>query len=120
MTTLAYAETSSAAAQPQTTPPLFNIVPILGMLVIFYFFMIRPQQKRAKEHKLMLEALQKGDMVVTSGGIYGTVAAVGEKTFELKIADNVKLKVLRSAVTERLNAQDSSNGKSAATPVDFK
>ena len=111
MITLAYAETPAQSGQQQATLPLFNIVPILGMLVIFYFFMIRPQQKRAKEHKKMLEALQKGDLVVTSGGIYGTVASVGGKTVEIKVADNVKIKVLRSAVTEKLSAQESSNGK---------
>ena len=111
MNTLAYAEVPAAAPRPQSSPPLFNIVPILGMLVIFYLFMIRPQQKRANEHKKMLEALQKGDLVVTSGGVYGTVAAVNDKTVELKVADNVKIKVLRSAVTEKLNTQESSNGK---------
>ncbi len=112
MITYAYAEVPAQAAQPQaTTPPLFNMIPIAGMLVIFYFFMIRPQQKRANEHKKMLEALQKGDSVVTSGGIYGTVVSVGDKTVEIKIAENTKIKVQRSAVSDKLNAQDAVNGK---------
>ncbi len=114
MTTNAYAETPSAPTPPSTTPPLFNMVPILGMLVIFYFFMIRPQQKRSNEHKKMLETLDKGDMVITSGGVYGTVVSVGDKTVEIKIAENVKIKILRSAVSDKVNAQESANGKPPA------
>ena len=112
MITLAYAETPSTQ-QPSSpsTPPFFNFVPIIGMLVIFYFFMIRPQQKRAKEHKKMLDAIQKGDLVVTSGGIYGTVSSVGDKTIDLKVAENVKIKISRSAVTDKLNSPEAANGK---------
>ena len=87
-------------------PSYMNFVPILGMLAIFYFFMIRPQQKRAGQHKKMLEALQKGDLVVTSGGIYGTISSVGEKTVELKVADNVRIKISKSSVSDKLNAQE--------------
>lgn len=109
MVTFAYAETPAAA--PQSSAPFMNFVPILGMLAIFYFFMIRPQQKKASQHKTMLEGLQKGDVVLTSGGIYGTVMSVGEKTFELKIAENVKIKILKSAVSDKLNTPEAINGK---------
>ena len=109
MVSLAYAEAPKTAAQQPA--PFMNFVPIVGMLAIFYFFMIRPQQKRTKEHGKMLDQLQKGDMVITSGGIYGTVISVGDKTMELKVADNVKIKITKSSVSDKVNAQESSNGK---------
>ena len=112
MITYAYAESAPVAAAPQGSP-LFNVVPILGMLVIFYFFLIRPQQKKANEHKKMIEALQKGDVVVTSGGVYATVLAVGDSTLEVKIAENVKIKILKSAVSEKVHSQGSPDGKLA-------
>ena len=60
--------------------------------VVFYFLLIRPQQKKAKEHKQMLEGLKKGDKVITSGGVYAVIEAVGTTTVTLKIAENVKVK----------------------------
>ena len=115
MTTLAYAEipASAPAAQSSSAPSFMNFVPIIGMLAIFYFFMIRPQQKRSNEHKKMLEALKKDDKVITSGGVYGTVMSVGDKTLELKIADNVKIKVSKSSISDNLTASEPSNGKPA-------
>jgi preprotein translocase subunit YajC len=71
---------------------LTGLIPLVLIFVIFYFLLIRPQQKRAKEHKKMLEAVKKGDKVVTSGGVYGLVEAVGQNTVTLKIAENVKVK----------------------------
>ncbi len=69
-----------------------------AIFLIFYFMIIRPQQKRAKEREKMLNALEKGDKVVTSGGIHGTIAGLDEKTVLLQIADNVKIKVDRAAI----------------------
>jgi preprotein translocase subunit YajC len=71
---------------------LTGLIPLVLIFVIFYFLLIRPQQKKAKEHRKMLEAVKKGDKVVTSGGIYGLVEAVGQNTVTLKIAENVKVK----------------------------
>lgn len=74
---------------------------ILMMAVFFaimYFMIIRPQQKRAKEHKTMLEALNKGDEVVTNGGILGKVAGITENFVELSVADNVTVKVQKQAI----------------------
>ncbi|OGR87379.1 MAG: preprotein translocase subunit YajC [Elusimicrobia bacterium RIFCSPLOWO2_01_FULL_60_11] len=119
MTTYAYAETSAPAAPNASAPSYMSFVPILGMLAIFYFFMIRPQQKRTNEHKKMLEALRKDDKVVTAGGIYGTVVSVGDKTIELKIADNVKIKVTKNSVSDKLNPQETANG-SPAVQLDVK
>jgi preprotein translocase subunit YajC len=79
--------------------PLSMLFPILGMLAIFYFLLIRPQQKRQKETKQMITALKNGDRVLTSSGIYATVSGVKDDTFILKIADNVKIEVLKTAVS---------------------
>jgi preprotein translocase subunit YajC len=70
-----------------------------AIFLIFYFMIIRPQQKRAKEREKMLSNVEKGDKVITSGGIHGTVAGIEEKTVLLSISDNVKVKVERSAIS---------------------
>ncbi|MFA6560807.1 MAG: preprotein translocase subunit YajC [Verrucomicrobiia bacterium] len=81
------------------------LFPVL-IFVVFYFMLIRPQQKKQKETTKMLESLRSGDKIVTSGGILGTVTNVKEKTVVVRIADNVKVEMLRSAiqtVTQRSN-----------------
>jgi preprotein translocase subunit YajC len=70
-----------------------SLLPLILIFVIFYFLLIRPQQKRAKEHRQMLDNIKKGDKVITSGGIYGVVENVGTNTFTVKIAENVKIKL---------------------------
>ncbi|NWF49588.1 MAG: preprotein translocase subunit YajC [Ignavibacteriaceae bacterium] len=75
-----------------------TIIMFAAIFLIFYFMIIRPQQKRAKERDKMLAALEKGDKVVTSGGIHGTIAGIEDKSVLLQIADNVKVKVERSAI----------------------
>ena len=71
---------------------LTGFMPLIIIFVIFYFLLIRPQQKKSKDHRDMLAGVRKGDKVVTSGGIYGLVEDVSEKTVTLKIADNTKVK----------------------------
>jgi preprotein translocase subunit YajC len=72
---------------------------VFGLIfVIFYFMIIRPQQKRQKERQKMLDALEKGDKILTAGGIYGTVVGIEDKTVLVQIADNVKVKVERGSV----------------------
>jgi len=71
---------------------------LIGMVVLFYFILIRPQQKRAKEHKKMVAEIGKGDEVVTNGGVLGKVTAVGEQYLTVEIADNVEIKVQAQAV----------------------
>ena len=68
------------------------------IFVIFYFLLIRPQQKKQKQHQNMLEAIKKGDRVVTSGGVYGTVIGVKDNIVVLKIADDVKVEFAKSAI----------------------
>ena len=86
--------------QTATGPPGYTtwILPI-GMFAIIYFLMIRPQQKRQKEHKAMLSALGKGDQVVTSGGIHGTVVGIKDDIVVLRVDDNVKIEVSRANVS---------------------
>ena len=70
-----------------------------AIFLIFYFMIIRPQQKRAKEKAKLLSNLEKGDKVVTNGGIYGVIAGLEDKTALLQVSDNVKIKIDRSAIT---------------------
>jgi preprotein translocase subunit YajC len=77
---------------------LMSFLPIILLFVILYFLMIRPQMKRAKEQKAMIEALQKGDEVVTAGGLVGRITKLGEQYLTLEIAPNTEIVVQRSAV----------------------
>ena len=74
-----------------------QLIPLILIFIIFYFFLIRPQQKKVKEHKVMVEGLKRGDKVITSGGIVGTVERIIENDrAEILIADNVKVEVIKS------------------------
>lgn len=75
-----------------------TLIMMASIFAIFYFMIIRPQQKKAKEREQMLSAIQKGDKVILSGGIHGTVAGLEEKTALIQISDNVKIKVERAAI----------------------
>lgn len=72
---------------------LGSLLPLFLIFAIFYFLLIRPQIKRSREHKKMVENLRKGDKVITSGGIYGVIESVGPNTVTLKVSENVKVKV---------------------------
>lgn len=76
------------------------LVPTILIIGIMYFLMIRPQQKRMKEHRDMIAAIRRGDTVVTSGGIVGKVTKVEEQELQVEIADNVRIKVLRSTISD--------------------
>src|SRR5512140_1710005 len=94
----ALAQPAPAAAQQQ--PSIWGaVLPFVVLFVVFYFLLIRPQQKRAKEHKSMVDALGKGDEVITSGGMVGRVTELGENFIEVEIAEGVKVKVQRGAIT---------------------
>ena len=86
------------AAAPGGDSGFMGLLPIILMFVLLYFLMIRPQMKRAKEQKLMVEALQKGDEVVTSGGVVGRISEMGEGYLSLEIAPSVEISVQRAAV----------------------
>jgi preprotein translocase subunit YajC len=78
--------------------PYITLIMLGGMFAVFWFLLIRPQQKRAKEHKSMIDALAKGDEVVTSGGVLGRVTQLGPSYVSVEIADKVEVKVQRPAI----------------------
>ena len=80
-----------------------QFIPLILIFVIFYFFLIRPQQKRVKDHKAMVEALKRGDKVITSGGILGTVdRIIDNEKVEVKISENVNVEVVRATGIQSL------------------
>ena len=85
-----------------------QFIPLILIFVIFYFFLIRPQQKKVKEHKAMVESLKKGDKIVPSGGITGTISRVVDNDkIEVEIADNVTVEVIRgTGVQSLMNSQE--------------
>lgn len=91
----ALAEGGAAASQGD---PLTALLLPVGLLVLFYFFLIRPQSKRAKEHKGMVESLSKGDEVITQGGILGKITSISENFVSLEISDNTSIKVQKTSI----------------------
>ncbi|WP_460273291.1 preprotein translocase subunit YajC [Celeribacter sp. ULVN23_4] len=95
--TPAYAQAAGAAGAPN---PIMSFLPLILIFAIMYFLMIRPQQKKMKQHKAMIEAVRRGDEVVTAGGILGKVSKVREDGFvEVEIAEGVKVKVQKATLT---------------------
>ncbi|HLU61273.1 MAG TPA: preprotein translocase subunit YajC [Gammaproteobacteria bacterium] len=88
----------AAAGGPAQSNPLMSLLPLIIIFVVFYFLLIRPQSKRAKEHRKMIEALAVGDEIVTGGGIAGRVTKVGEQYASVEIANGVEIKVQKHAV----------------------
>jgi preprotein translocase subunit YajC len=93
----AYAEEASSPA----ATGFASMLPLILLFVIFYFLLIRPQQKRAKEHREMVKRLEKGDSVVTSGGLHGRITSVSEDMVTMEVADNVRVKVTKDSVAAR-------------------
>ncbi|GAB3242675.1 preprotein translocase subunit YajC [Chitinimonas naiadis] len=99
-----FISTAYAAAPAQAAPgfDLMSFLPMIVIFVLFYFLLIRPQQKRMKEQKAMLDAIAKGDEVVTSGGVLGRVVKAGDAYLTVEIADGVEIVVQRGAVSAKL------------------
>lgn len=93
----AYAQTAAAAAGPMDS--VMQFLPIILMFAVLYFLMVRPQMKKAKEHKALLEALSKGDEVVTQGGLAGRITKVGDDFISIAIADNVEIQMQKGAIS---------------------
>lgn len=89
---------AQAAAPAQGEASLMSLLPIIGIFVIFYFLLIRPQTKRAKEQKQMIEALQRGDEIITNGGVLGLILNVSESYIIVEVAPDVTVTVLKTAV----------------------
>jgi len=86
------------AAQAAAPSALVQFVPLILIFAIFYFLLLAPMRKRQKQHQALLEALKRGDRVVTNGGLMGEVAAVEESVVHLKLADNVRVRVVKSSI----------------------
>ena len=96
MISLAHAQTAGAAADP--TGGFMQLLPMILMFVVLWFLMIRPQMKKAKEHKALIEALAKGDEVVTGGGLVGKIIKVGDNYVTLEIAEGTEVIVQKPAI----------------------
>lgn len=95
----AFAQTAPAGS---TEASLLSFLPLVAMFVVLYFIMIRPQMKRQKEHKAMIEALAKGDEIVTAGGLLGKVSKLGDSMLHVELAQGVEVQLQRSAVVQVL------------------
>jgi preprotein translocase subunit YajC len=100
MSGIAWAQ-GGAAAGPS---PIVSLMPIALMFVVLYFLLIRPQQKRAREHQTMIDNLKRNDEIVTSGGLYGRVQAIADKILTVEIAPNVRVRVDRAQVASVVRA----------------
>jgi preprotein translocase subunit YajC len=98
----AFAQTAPAAAGGDMQSSLMSMLPLVLMFVVLYFVMIRPQMKKQKEHKAMIDALAKGDEVVTAGGVLGKVSKLGDTFLGLEVANGVDIQIQRSAVVQVL------------------
>lgn len=98
----AFAQTAPAASGGDMSSSLMSMLPLVLMFVVLYFVMIRPQMKKQKEHRAMIDALAKGDEVVTAGGVLGKVAKLGDSYIGLEVSNGVEMQVQRSAVVQVL------------------
>jgi len=96
----AYAQAAGAAAPGAAASFLVQFAPLIFIFVIFYFLMIRPQQKKMKEHREAINAVQKNDQIVTAGGLIAKVIKVEENEVEAEIAPNVKVKIVKGTIAE--------------------
>lgn len=90
---------------------LMGLLPFVLIIAVFYFLIIRPQQKRQKERQKLLDSVQKGDKIITAGGVHGVVEGIEDKTLLVKIADNVKVKMERSSVATIIGVTESLDKK---------
>lgn len=98
--TPAFAQTAGAAAGGSPQDMIMQFLPLIGMIVLFYFLMIRPQQQRAKQHQAMLAALKRNDTVVLNSGVIGKIVRVEDKEVGLEIATGVTVKVVKGMIAE--------------------
>lgn len=99
----------SGAGSAPAPNPILSFVPMIVVVLILYVLIIRPQQKQAKEHKLMLNNLKVGDRILITGGLFGTVSALKGQVVQVKIADNVKVDVSRGAISQVITQDPSAS-----------
>lgn len=102
MISIAYAMGQGGDAAGQGAGGFTGFIPLILMFVIFYFLLIRPQQKKTKQHREMVSSLKKGDRIITSGGIHGRITGLDETTLTVEISDRVRVKVARGNVGVRI------------------
>lgn len=98
--TPAFAQAAGGSAAGAGAAAFVQFLPLVLIFVIFYFLLIRPQQKRMKEHRQLIEAVKKGDTVVTGGGLIGKVVRVEESEVEIELAQNVRVRAVKSTLTD--------------------
>lgn len=102
---IAYAQSAQAPGGPGT---FLSLAPLILIFVVFYFLLIRPQQKKAREHREMLAKLKRNDEVMTTGGIFGKIMALGENEVTLEVANNVRIRVGRGHIAQLLRLEKNS------------
>jgi len=103
MISVAYA---AGPAGGDTTSFMISLVPLILIFIVFYFLLIVPQQKKAKQHKEMLDNIQKGDEVITNGGIHGKVVGIADQVLTLDVGDKVKIKVSREFIAMKKSGEE--------------
>ncbi|MBF0217577.1 MAG: preprotein translocase subunit YajC [Candidatus Omnitrophica bacterium] len=101
----AYAQEVSVQGNASQQNPIMGFLPIILIFTIFYFLLIRPQKKAQDEHTKMVAELKKNDEIITSGGIYGTIVNIQDDTVTIRVDDNTRIKILRSAVSKIIKAK---------------
>lgn len=119
MSFIPFLQSAGAAGSASSSASLVTFLPIVFIFVIFYFFLIRPQNKKQKETEKMINALKKGDKVITIGGIHGTVSSLKEKTVILKVDDDCKIEFNRTAIAS-VELSDEEKAKLAAAANEKK
>jgi len=84
---------------------MLTFLPLILLFAVFYFLLIRPQQKRAKQHKTFMENLKKGDTVMTSGGLYGKITGITDEAITMEIAEKIRVKVAKNAVVDYVKGE---------------
>jgi preprotein translocase subunit YajC len=111
----AYAQSTGLSGLFDSSNAMVQFLPLILIFVVFYFLLIRPQQKKQKDHRTMLDALRRGDRVVTGGGIVGTVSrVVSPEEVQVDIAEGVRVRVLRSTISSVLSKPDPAAAREAA------
>ncbi len=105
MFTLAFAQAAAAPQAPAQSNPITSLMPIALIFIIFYFLLIRPQKKSQQAHAKMIDALQKNDEVITSGGMYGTIVNIQDDVITLRVDDNTRVKVQKGSISKLKKAK---------------
>jgi preprotein translocase subunit YajC len=115
MVGIAHAANGAAGAAPQGGGGLAGFLPLILIFVVFYFLLIRPQQKKAKDHQNFIASLKKGDEVITSGGIHGKITGLTDAVVTIEIADNVRVKISRQYILGSASQAAGDKGGAACT-----